>query len=158
MFSLLASIAFTPLIVSYTVEILPYEIRAKGLMIFNLSVSVSLIFNQYVNPIALGKLGWKYYVRLALRIFLIPIVPNVMSLQIVYCCWIAFELIFCCVYIIETKGLTLEETSALFDGHEAMEQIEQQAAAQASSDVREDEEKASQSPSSSKQEIEIRRA
>ena len=56
------SIAFTPLIVSYTVEILPYSIRAKGFTIFNFSVSLSLIFNQYVNPIALAKLGWKYYV------------------------------------------------------------------------------------------------
>ncbi|EJC97789.1 hexose transporter [Fomitiporia mediterranea MF3/22] len=126
-------IAFTPLIVSYTVEILPYEIRAKGLTIFNLSVSVSLIFNQYVNPIALGKLAWKYY--------------------IVYCCWLAFELIFCYIYIVETKNLTLEETSALFDGEEALEKIEQQAAAQAANendgDIREDDEKGSQSRSSS---------
>lgn len=57
------SIAFTPLIVSYTVEILPYSIRAKGFNIFNFSVSLSLIFNQYVNPVALGKISWKYYVR-----------------------------------------------------------------------------------------------
>jgi MFS family permease len=57
------SIAFTPLIVSYTVEILPYSLRAKGLTIFNFVVSLALIFNQYVNPIALAKLGWRYYVR-----------------------------------------------------------------------------------------------
>jgi sugar porter (SP) family MFS transporter len=55
-------IAFTPLIVSYTVEILPYPLRAKGFAIFNFAISLSLIFNQYVNPIALGKLGWKYYI------------------------------------------------------------------------------------------------
>ena len=48
------SIAFTPLIVSYTVEILPYQLRAKGFTIFNFAISLSLIFNQYVNPIALG--------------------------------------------------------------------------------------------------------
>ncbi|THH11414.1 hypothetical protein EW145_g647 [Phellinidium pouzarii] len=120
-------IAFTPLIVSYTVEILPYAIRAKGLTIFNLSVSLSVIFNQYVNPIALGKLGWKYY--------------------IVYCCWIAFELIYCFLFIVETKNLTLEETSALFDGEDAMEKIEQQASALVgeSSDIREVDEKDSQS-------------
>ncbi|KAI5123250.1 hypothetical protein M0805_001339 [Coniferiporia weirii] len=123
-------IAFTPLIVSYTVEILPYAIRAKGLTIFSFSVSLSLIFNQYVNPIALGKLGWKYY--------------------IVYCCWIAFELVYCFLFIIETKNLTLEETSALFDGKEAVEQIEKHAAELAgaaivSSDVREVDEKDSQS-------------
>ena len=58
------SIAFTPLIVSYTVEVLPFAIRAKGFTVFNFMVSLSLIFNQYVNPVALGKLGWKYYVRI----------------------------------------------------------------------------------------------
>lgn len=55
-------IAFTPLIVSYTVEILPYHLRAKGFNLFNFVISVALIFNQYVNPIALDALGWKYYV------------------------------------------------------------------------------------------------
>jgi len=100
-------IAFTPLIISYTVEILPYQIRAKGLMIFNFSVSLSLIFNQYVNPIALGKLGWKYYV--------------------VYCCWIAFETVYCYFFIIETKNRTLEETAVLFDGAEIADQITQTA-------------------------------
>jgi len=48
-------LAFTPLIVSYTVEILPYQIRAKGFTVFNFSISLSLIFNQYVNPVALGS-------------------------------------------------------------------------------------------------------
>lgn len=56
------SIAFTPLIVSYTVEILPFAIRAKGFTIFNFSISLSLIFNQYVNPVALDAIQWRYYV------------------------------------------------------------------------------------------------
>jgi hypothetical protein len=55
-------IAFTPLVYSYTLEILPYTLRAKGFTIFNLVVSLALIFNQYVNPIALRAIGWKYYV------------------------------------------------------------------------------------------------
>lgn len=37
--------------------------RAKGFNIFNFTISLALIFNQYVNPIALGALSWKYYVR-----------------------------------------------------------------------------------------------
>jgi hypothetical protein len=49
--------------VSYTVEILPFSLRAKGFNIFNFAISLSLIFNQYVNPIALDDIGWKYYVR-----------------------------------------------------------------------------------------------
>ena len=32
----------------------------------NFTVSIALVFNQYVNPIALEKLGWKYYVRILL--------------------------------------------------------------------------------------------
>jgi len=96
-------IAFSPLIVSYTVEILPYPLRAKGFTVFNFAISLSLIFNQYVNPIALAKLGWKYY--------------------IVYVCWIAFEFVFLYFFVIETKNRTLEETAALFDGEEAEEQI-----------------------------------
>ena len=60
-------LAFTPLIISYTVEILPYNIRAKGFNVFSFVISVALIFNQYVNPIALDALGWKYYVSRAQR-------------------------------------------------------------------------------------------
>ena len=56
------SLAFTPLIVMYTLEILPYSLRAKGFNVFNFTISLALIFNQYVNPIALKNIGWKYYV------------------------------------------------------------------------------------------------
>lgn len=63
LFSSAYALAFSPLVISYTVEILPFNLRAKGLCIFNFVVSLALIFNQYVNPIALAALGWKYYVR-----------------------------------------------------------------------------------------------
>jgi sugar porter (SP) family MFS transporter len=96
-------IAFSPLIVAYTVEILPYQIRAKGFTVFNFAISLSLIFNQYVNPVALDSIGWKYY--------------------IVYVIWLAFEGIFMYFFVIETKNRTLEETAAIFDGDEAAEQI-----------------------------------
>lgn len=96
-------VAFTPLIVSYTVEILPYNIRAKGFNVFNFVISLALIFNQYVNPIALDALSWKYY--------------------IVYVCWLAFEFVFLWFFLIETKNRTLEETAALFDGDDALDQI-----------------------------------
>ncbi|KAK0441522.1 hexose transporter [Desarmillaria tabescens] len=96
-------IAFSPLIVAYTVEILPYPIRAKGFTVFSFTISMALIFNQYVNPIALGNIGWKYY--------------------IVYVCWIAFECVFLYLYIVETKNLTLEETAVIFDGDDAKDQL-----------------------------------
>jgi sugar porter (SP) family MFS transporter len=96
-------LAFTPLIVSYTLEILPYALRAKGFNVFNFAISCSLIFNQYVNPIGLDNIQWKYYV--------------------VYCVWLVFETIFCYFFIVETRGRSLEETAALFDGEEAEQQI-----------------------------------
>uniref|UniRef100_A0A0W0G2B7 Major facilitator superfamily (MFS) profile domain-containing protein n=1 Tax=Moniliophthora roreri TaxID=221103 RepID=A0A0W0G2B7_MONRR len=99
----MSDIAFSPLIVSYSVEILPFAIRAKGFNVFNLTVSTAIIFNQYVNPIALDAITWKYYV--------------------VYCCWLAFELLYVYLFVVETKGLTLEETAALFDGEEATERV-----------------------------------
>lgn len=40
-----------------------------------------------------------------------------------YVCWIAFEFTFCYFFVIETKNRTLEETAALFDGEDAVEQI-----------------------------------
>ncbi|KDQ55565.1 hypothetical protein JAAARDRAFT_48515 [Jaapia argillacea MUCL 33604] len=101
-------IAFTPLIVSYTVEILPFHLRAKGFTVFNFAISLSLIFNQYVNPIALQKLGWKYY--------------------LVYVCWLTFEAVFVYFYVVETKGLTLEETAAIFDGDDTVAQLAGKAA------------------------------
>ncbi|KAI0746168.1 general substrate transporter [Earliella scabrosa] len=101
-------IAFTPLIVSYTVEILPFALRAKGFTVFNFSLTLSLIFNQYVNPIALAALGWKYY--------------------LVYVCWLMFEIAFIWRYLIETKNRTLEETAALFDGEDKVEQLAHHAA------------------------------
>ncbi|KAI0762183.1 general substrate transporter [Trametes elegans] len=104
-------IAFTPLIVAYTVEILPFPLRAKGFTIFNFALSVSLIFNQYINPIALKALGWKYY--------------------IVYVCWLAFEIGFIWKFLIETKNRTLEETAALFDGEDTAEHLAEHAAANA---------------------------
>lgn len=44
-------------------------------------------------------------------------------IEIVYVVWILFEAAFCYRYVIETKNLTLEETAALFDGDEAVENI-----------------------------------
>ncbi|KAG6377566.1 hexose transporter [Boletus reticuloceps] len=108
LFSSAYALTFSPLAIAYTVEILPFNLRAKGLSIFNFVISLALIFNQYVNPIALGALGWKYY--------------------LVYVCWLACEFIFLWFFIVETKNRTLEETAALFDGEDAIGQITHKAA------------------------------
>lgn len=63
------NMAWSGLLVGYGAEILPYNLRAKGLTLMFLMVNIALFFNQYVNPIALDNIDWKYY--------------------IVYCVWLA---------------------------------------------------------------------
>ncbi|KAL4786289.1 general substrate transporter [Aspergillus varians] len=91
-----AGFAWPGLTVAYCAEILPFNIRAKGIAI-NLSLTaLSSVFNQYVNPIGLESLQWRFY--------------------FVY---IAILVIECfCIYFlfVETKGPTLEEIAALLDG------------------------------------------
>ncbi|KAG8831033.1 hypothetical protein FRC17_003809 [Serendipita sp. 399] len=98
------SIAYTPMLISYTVEILPYSIRAKGFSMVHMTIGIGITTNQFVNPIALKALKWKLY--------------------IVYCCWLVFELVYIFLYLVETKGKTLEETAAMFDGNEVVQNIE----------------------------------
>lgn len=54
--------AWSGLLVGYTVEILPYNIRAKGMTIMFLMVDAALFFNNYANPVAITNIGWKYYI------------------------------------------------------------------------------------------------
>ncbi|KAG8918500.1 hypothetical protein FRC00_012423 [Tulasnella sp. 408] len=89
-------IAYTPILVTYVVEILPFRIRAKGFAVLQFTITLALIFNQYVNPVALKRIGWKYY--------------------LFYIGWLVFELAFVYFYLWETRGRTLEQTAVLFDG------------------------------------------
>lgn len=88
--------AYTSMLVLYTLEILPYNIRAKGFAIMNIAIYSTNAFNSLVNPVALNTIGWKYY--------------------LFYCGWLVLELLFVMMYIVETRACTLEETAALFDG------------------------------------------
>jgi len=96
-------IAYTPLLVTYTLEILPYKIRAKGFALMNLVTMLTVAFNQFINPVAIDGIGWRYYV--------------------VYCGWLIIELVFVVVFLVETKGRTLEETAALFDGDQQQQDL-----------------------------------
>jgi len=92
--------AWSGLLVGYAVEILPYQLRAKGLNIMFLFVDLALFFNSYVNPVALGHLGWKYY--------------------IVYDAWLAIELGVVYMFYLETMNTPLEEIVKYFDGEAAL--------------------------------------
>ena len=44
---------------------------------------------------------------------------------LVYCGWLIIELVFVVTYIVETRGRTLEETAALFDGEQSPQDLAQ---------------------------------
>ncbi|KAK7706170.1 hypothetical protein SLS57_009709, partial [Botryosphaeria dothidea] len=56
-----AGFAWPGLTVAYCAEILPFHIRAKGLAVAMAGTAASSVFNQYVNPIGLDKLAWRFY-------------------------------------------------------------------------------------------------
>jgi hypothetical protein len=56
---------------------------------------VAVCFNQFVNPVALGRIAWKYY--------------------LIYVGVLVAVINFIFFYVPETKGLSLEEVSSIFD-------------------------------------------
>lgn len=84
----------------YITEILPYSHRAKGINLMQFGMLTVLVYNGYVNPIAMDAIEWKYY--------------------IVYCCVLAVELLVVIFTFPETSGYTLEEVAQVF-GDEAPE-------------------------------------
>lgn len=63
-FGIFYSLAWSGLLVGYAIEVLPYNLRAKGLMIMNLSVQVALTLNTYANPLGFDAFEphtWKLY-------------------------------------------------------------------------------------------------
>ncbi|GFF57333.1 hexose transporter protein [Aspergillus udagawae] len=88
-------IAFTPLPVAYTVEIMPFSIRSKGMALFTSTATLGNTFNQFVNPIALKAIAWRYYA--------------------VYIAILGFYFWFIYFMFPETKRLSAEEASRVFD-------------------------------------------
>jgi MFS family permease len=95
------NLAMNPVPIAYILEVLPYTLRTKGLTAFNLAQYCSGIFNGFVNPVALDALRWRYY--------------------IVFVCALVLWLIVIYFTFPETRGLTLEEVSQIFDGREALQ-------------------------------------
>jgi len=102
LFGVMYALAWSGLLVGYAIEILPYRLRAKGLMVMNISVQAALTLNVYANPYAFDHFEgetWKFY--------------------LIYTCWIAFELAFVYFMYVETRGPTLEELAKIIDGDSA---------------------------------------
>jgi hypothetical protein len=75
-------------------------IDGQGTTVLWLAIDLSLLLNQYANPIALSHLKWKYY--------------------IFYDVWLLFELFIVWKFYIETRNTPLEEIVKHFDGEGAI--------------------------------------
>lgn len=92
-------VGYQPLAASaivYVIESAPFSLRAKTSMIFQLCAYIASVFNNFVNPIAMDAIEWRYY--------------------LVYCGILAFEVVITYFYLPETKGRGLEEIAEVFDG------------------------------------------
>ncbi len=78
----------------YLTEIMPFTIRTKGISLCLMIQQVVLVYNGFVNSIAMDAIEWKYY--------------------IVYCCILAVEFVVAYLTIVETSGRTLEEVAEVF--------------------------------------------
>ncbi|CZR60863.1 uncharacterized protein PAC_10759 [Phialocephala subalpina] len=96
-------LAWSGLLVAYALEILHYKLRAKGLMIMNLTVQAALVLGNYTNAIAWANLA--------------P--PHDWTFCLFYTIWDFLELLFVYFFYIETRGPTLEELAKIFDGDSA---------------------------------------
>ncbi|KAL4783839.1 general substrate transporter [Aspergillus varians] len=87
-------IGWTPLW-GYPAELLPFELRARGVAYMTGVMHVSGFFTTFVNPVGLENIGWRYY--------------------IVYIVYTGLELIAVWFFFVETRGFTLEEIWTIFE-------------------------------------------
>ncbi|KAK4554049.1 hypothetical protein LTR86_008890 [Recurvomyces mirabilis] len=89
------SIGNNALTYTYLIELFPYAVRSRGIGVEQIFGKAGGFFSNFVNPIALGAIGWKFFAA--------------------YCGWIFFEFLFQFTFYPETSGRTLEELSFLFE-------------------------------------------
>jgi len=94
LFGAVFSVGITPLQALYPVEVLSFELRAKGMAFSSLSVNAATLLNQFAWPISLKKIGWKTY--------------------FVFLGWCIVQTIIFYYFLPETKQRTLEELDELF--------------------------------------------
>jgi sugar porter (SP) family MFS transporter len=112
-FQFFYSTAWSGLLIGYAVEILPYSLRAKGLMILNIFIQIALLLNTYLNPLAFE--AWQAPPEHEATGF----EGNTWRLYLIYTIWVFGELCFVYFMYIETRGPTLEELVKVIDGPDA---------------------------------------
>jgi hypothetical protein len=98
----------------------------QGLVLYNLFVSLALIFNQYANPIALAKIKWKctcFSHCASLASESESRYADRVTDYIVYDVWLLVELVVVYFLFVETSGASLEEISVIIDGEEVRDTI-----------------------------------
>lgn len=93
-YGMTSSFCITPLQALYPAEILPTDIRAKGIAFDKFVAAIASFINLYLTPVALKNIGWKAY-----TIFLV--------LHILH--WFLMYQV-----TVETKGRSLEEIEEIF--------------------------------------------
>ncbi|KAG8158404.1 hypothetical protein KVR01_011526 [Diaporthe batatas] len=106
LFGIFYDIGFSGLLVAYALEILPFHLRAKGMMIMNITVQAVLAMGNQTN-----KIAWDSF-------------PRHWMFMLFYTCWDVVELVFVYLFYVETKGPTLEEIARIFDGDDAVAHID----------------------------------
>lgn len=105
-FGIFYSIGFSGLLVAYALEVLPFHLRAKGMMILNITIQSFLALGNQTN-----KLAWEN-------------LPNHWNFMLFYTLWDLVLLVFVYFFYVETKGPTLEEIARIFDGDRAVVHID----------------------------------
>ncbi|KAF1832853.1 hexose transporter-like protein [Decorospora gaudefroyi] len=89
------NIGYNALTYTFLVELFPFAQRTKGITIFQFFSRTAGFFTTFVNPIGLERVQWRWL--------------------IMYCAWLAFEIVFIYFMFPETYGRTLEELAFLFE-------------------------------------------
>ncbi|KAI4594063.1 hypothetical protein KJ359_008604 [Pestalotiopsis sp. 9143b] len=105
LFSAFYDMGFSGLLIAYALEILPFHLRAKGMMIMNITVQAVLALGNQTNQLAWLNL------------------PHHWNFMLFYTLWDFCEFLFVYFVYVETKGPTLEEIARIFDGADAIAHI-----------------------------------
>jgi len=94
-FGAVYSVGFTPLQALYPVEVLSFEMRAKGMGFSGFAVAAAGMLNQFAWPVSMQKIGWHTY--------------------IIFTIWCGIQSTVIYFFIPETKNRTLEELDEIFN-------------------------------------------
>lgn len=94
-FGAVYSVGFTPLQALYPVEVLSFEMRAKGMGFSGMAVAAANLLNQFAWPVSMKKIGWHTY--------------------IIFTIWCGVQTVVVWFWIPETKNRTLEELDEIFE-------------------------------------------